>query len=46
MTHRRLAIIVAVVMVLFVMLACQASTALMTGDEIMDHVVRLTPWPR
>jgi hypothetical protein len=45
MTQRRLAIITFVVLILFAMLACQSSTALMTDNQLIDHVVRATPWP-
>jgi hypothetical protein len=45
MTQRRLAIIIFVVLILVAMLACQSSTAFMTDDEIMNHVVQSTPWP-
>lgn len=45
MTQRRLAVITFVILILFAMLACQSSTALMTDDQIMKHVVQATPWP-
>ena len=45
MTQRHLTIIIFVVLILVAMLACQSSTALMTDDEIMNHVVQATPWP-
>jgi hypothetical protein len=45
MTQRRLLVIIFVVLLLLAILACQSSTALMTDDQIMNHVVKATPWP-
>jgi hypothetical protein len=45
MAKRRAALLICVVLLLFTFLACKSSTALMTNDQIMNHVVLATPWP-
>ncbi|MFC2036919.1 hypothetical protein ACFLYD_02965 [Chloroflexota bacterium] len=45
MNQRRVVLIICVVLLLFTFLACKSSTALMTNDQIMNHVVLATPWP-
>ena len=43
---RKQAVIILIALALLVaMTACRCSTALMSNDQLMSHVIEMTPWP-
>jgi len=45
MPRNRALILCVAFALLLAMLACQMSTALMSDDQLMSHVIDMTPWP-